>query len=379
MKKNYILFFQEIDSKDLPLVGGKGANLGEMTKAGFPVPGGFCVTTEGYKEFISHNNLADFISRVIQDASLGNISQVGAAIREKLKQSSIPEQVREEIIAAISTAGADLAYAVRSSATAEDLPFASFAGQQDTYLNVKGEESILDAVRNCWASLFTDRAILYRIQNNINHEMVHMSVIVQEMVLPEVSGIMFTADPVSGHRGIISIDAGYGLGEALVSGLVSADIYKFRKSTGRIESKIIAEKKLAIIPLEGGGTQRIELSEEKSVSQVLSDSLITKLAELGMAIERHYGCPPPPQDIEWCLSPANSQTGNSGSSGETCALTLSIVQSRPITSLFPLPQPLPQDEALHAYVSFNHFQVMTNPPPPHIPPGNRYAENNRQL
>jgi len=345
MKKNYTLFFDEIDRGDLHLVGGKGANLGEMTKAGFPVPGGFCVTTESYKEFIQSNDLANFIADVIKDARLENIHQIGTIIREKVQHGEIPGQVIQEIMDAVRITGVDAYYAVRSSATAEDLAFASFAGQQDTYLNINGEKPLLDSVRNCWASLFTDRAILYRIQNNIAHEAVHMSVIVQKMVLPEVSGIMFTADPVSGHRGIISIDASYGLGEALVSGLVSPDIYTFRKMSGQIGSKTIAEKKLAIIPVAGGGTQKVEITGEKVTSQVMSDHLIERLAALGMQIEKHYGCP---QDIEWCISGENSSS-------------LFIVQSRPITSLFPLPEPIPQDDALHAYVSFNHFQVMTDP------------------
>lgn len=364
MKTNYILFFKEIDRKDLALVGGKGANLGEMTKAGFPVPGGFCITTEGYKEFIRHNKLAVFISQVIQDAGLDNIAAIGRTIREKVKESEIPEPVQKEIIAAINQAGVDSYYAVRSSATAEDLAFASFAGQQDTYLNIRGEEALLDAVRSCWASLFTDRAILYRLQNNIAHEIVQMSVVVQQMVRPEVAGIMFTADPVTGQRGIISIDAGYGLGEALVSGLVSADIYKYNKNNGQIVHKTIAEKKLAILPLEGGGTEKIAITGEKSTSQVLPDSLIKELAEIGQAIEKHYGCP---QDIEWCLTWGDSSNLETDQFNELCPLnfpgdyTFSIVQSRPITSLFPLPEPLPQDEFLHTYVSFNHFQVMTDP------------------
>lgn len=338
----YILFFNEIDKNDLQLVGGKGANLGEMTKSSFPVPSGFCVTTESYKEFIQHNNLSDFISQTIKNANLDNIIQIGEKIRERVKQAEISEKLQQEIINAVKKSGIDAYYAVRSSATAEDLAFASFAGQQDTYLNVKGEHSLVDSVKNCWASLFTDRAILYRIQNNIEHEKVHMSVVIQKMVLPEVSGIMFTADPVSGHRGVISIDASYGLGEALVSGLVSPDIYKFKKNNAQIVNKTIAEKKLAIIPLEGGGTTKIDITGQTSTNQVLTDGQIKSLAELGMKIEKHYGCP---QDIEWCIE-----------KGE-----LYIVQSRAITSLFPLPAPIPQDNALHAYVSFNHFQVMTDP------------------
>lgn len=342
MNKQYTLFFEEIDKNDLPLVGGKGANLGEMTKAGFPVPEGFCVTTGAYQDFLTHNDLVGFISQVIKDANLDNIRQIGEEIRARLRLSEIPEQVEKEIISAIYKAGNNNYYAVRSSATAEDLAFASFAGQQDTYLNIKGEKELLDSVRNCWASLFTDRAILYRIQNKIEHEKVQMSVVIQKMVLPEVSGVMFTADPVSGHRGIVSIDASYGLGEALVSGLVSSDIYKFSKKDNSLESKTIADKKLAILPVEGGGTKQVEITGEKATSQVMSDAQIIQLAKLGMMIEKHYSCP---QDIEWCIE--NS--------------TLYIVQSRAITSLFPLPSPVPEDDALHAYISFNHFQVMTDP------------------
>ncbi len=340
MKKDYILSFHEIDQKDLALVGGKGANLGEMTKAGFPVPGGFCVTTESYKEFINHNHLAEFITEMIRDANPDNIHEIGAKLRERIKQSEIPGEVKQEIINAIRQP--DIYYAVRSSATAEDLPFASFAGQQDTYLNIRGETSLLDAVRDCWASLFTDRAIPYRIQNNIDHDKVQMSVVIQEMVFPEVSGILFTADPVSGHRGIVSIDASYGLGEALVAGLVSPDIYKFEKSMGQIVSKTVAENKLAIMPLEGGGTTKVAITGAESTRQVLDDAQIKSLAELGIAIEKHYGHP---QDIEWCLEKGQFY----------------IVQSRAITSLFPLPEPVPPDDALHVYVSFNHFQVMTDP------------------
>nr|WP_315066756.1 PEP/pyruvate-binding domain-containing protein [uncultured Clostridium sp.] len=342
MGRKYILYFDEIDKKDLALVGGKGANLGEMTKAGFSVPFGFCVTTESYKEFINYNKLYDFIVEEIKDANIENISIIGTKIREKIEQSEMPEKVEQEIIKAANQIGIDNYYAVRSSATAEDLAFTSFAGQQDTYLNIKGKASLINSVRNCWASLFTDRAILYRLQNKIQHEKVYMSVVVQKMVLPDIAGIMFTADPVSGHRGVISIDASYGLGEALVSGLVSPDIYKFKKESLEIESKKIADKKIAIMPIQGGGTKTVDITGEKSVSQVMKDSEIKKLAELGMEIEKHYGCP---QDIEWCLENDN----------------LYIVQSRAITSLFPLPTPMPKDDGMHTYISINHLQVMTDP------------------
>jgi phosphoenolpyruvate synthase/pyruvate phosphate dikinase len=340
MKNDYILSFHEIDQRDLARVGGKGANLGEMVKAGFPVPYGFCVTTNSYRAFIEDNHLAQFISEVLKDANPDNIHTIGSQIRGRIGESEITSKVKQEIIKAVRQR--DTYYAVRSSATAEDLPFASFAGQQDTYLNVRGEEALLDAVRSCWASLFTNRAILYRIQNNIDHEKVQMAVVIQEMVFPEVSGIMFTADPVSGHRDIVSIDASYGLGEALVAGLVSPDVYKFNKRTGQIVSKSVAEKKMAIMPMDGGGTKKIEITGAESSRQVLDDAQVKNLAELGMAIEKHYASP---QDIEWCLAKGQFY----------------IVQSRAITSLFPLPEPIPEDQALHVYVSFNHFQVMTDP------------------
>lgn len=334
MKNKYILFFDEIDKNDNSQTGGKGANLGALTKGGFLVPDGFCVTTEAYKDFLKQNNLLDFIAEIIKHATPDNIVLIGKQIREKLKNSEIPDVLTREITIAIYKIGVKNYYAVRSSATAEDLEFASFAGQQDTYLNIKGVDLLLNAVRDCWASLFTDRAILYRIQNNIAHEKVHMSVVIQQMVWPEISGIMFTADPVSGHRGIISIDASYGLGEALVSGLVSPDIYQFRKDSWQIDSKVIGHKKLVILPNKGGGTTKEKITGEKSISQVMKDSQIINLAKLGMKIEKYYGTP---QDIEWCIEKD----------------ALYIVQSRPITSLFPLPEPLPKDNSLHAYISFN--------------------------
>lgn len=342
MEKHYILSFDQISKKDLPLVGGKGANLGEMTKAEFPVPFGFCVTTESYKEFIHYNDLFEFIHQAVRDAKPENISETGQKIRSRINQAEIPTELNDAIVSAIRKVGIDNYYAVRSSATTEDSAFASFAGQQDTYLNIKGESSLINSIKDCWASLFTDRAILYRVQNKIEHEKVHMSVVVQKMVLPDIAGIMFTADPISGHRGIISIDASYGLGEALVSGHVSPDIYKFNKNSLQIENKTIADKKLAIVPVQGGGTRKVEITGEKSKNQVMADTQIVKLAKLGMEIEKHYGSP---QDIEWCME------GGS----------LYIVQSRPITSLFPLPEPVPKDKDLHAYISLNHIQVMTDP------------------
>ena len=196
--------------------------------------------------------------------------------------------------------GVDDAYAVRSSATAEDLPDASFAGQQDTYLNIIGEEALLDAVRRCWVSLFTDRAILYRVQNNFDHRDVQLSVVVQKMILSEKSGTLFTADPLTGHRHTLTIDASFGLGEALVSGLVSPDAYQVDKRNNTIISRQISEKKVAIFPEKDGGTRQETLDVEKRKQAALTDEQILKLAEMGAKIESHYGNP---QDIEWAISP----------------------------------------------------------------------------
>jgi phosphoenolpyruvate synthase/pyruvate phosphate dikinase len=262
MPPKYVLFFDEISKSDLPQVGGKGANLGSMTGAGFPVPGGFCVTTAAYQEFIERNALSAFMAETLAGAKTGNIQQVGTELRQRMQQTPMTEAVVQEIIEAWRKTGSGNAYAVRSSATTEDLAFASFAGQMDTYLNIIGEGALLGAVRNCWASLFTERAILYRMQNQVDQAKVSMSVVVQKMILPEVSGIMFTADPVSGHRGLISVDASYGLGEALVSGLVSPDLYQISKRGMQIEGKPSPRKNSPFYRSKAGVRRRLKSREK---------------------------------------------------------------------------------------------------------------------
>ncbi|KAM3581080.1 hypothetical protein VKS41_006525 [Umbelopsis sp. WA50703] len=285
--------------------------------------------------------MTDFFHELqtLAHGDLARVQEFGKRIREHLETLPIPSDIQNDIEEAWSRTGKDKSYAVRSSATAEDLPSASFAGQQDTYLNVRGLDDILDAVRRCWASLFTDRAIIYRARNQFNHQDVLLSVVIQEMVIPTVSGIMFTADPVSGNRKTLIIDASYGLGEALVSGLVTADMYQVCGED--IIKKNIGSKKTAIYPLPEGGTVTKELSEEEQNSQALSDDLILELAAFGKRIESYYGCE---QDIEWCLTAENE---------------IYIVQSRPITTLFPLVDPLPDNDGLHVYMSFGHAQMMT--------------------
>lgn len=343
--KQYVLYFSETDKSSLALVGGKGANLGELCNVpGVNVPTGFCITTQAYTDFV---NRSDEFSRLldalqaIDVESLKTIKAVGLRIRTYLENLDIPSPIHQEIIRAWQKTGSQYAYAVRSSATVEDLPGASFAGQQDTYLNIKGETELLVHVRKCWASLFTDRAIAYRAKNGFDHRKVLLSVVVQQMVFPEVSGIMFTADPVTGNRKVISIDAAFGLGEALVSGLVNADLYKVRAE--RIIKRQVAVKKLAIYPLADGGTEERDIPLQRQSEQALTDEAILELARVGSRIEEHFGRP---QDIEWGYADGR----------------IYIVQSRPITTLYPLPE-LP-DAKSGVYISFGHVQMMTDPVKP---------------
>ncbi|MDT8903994.1 rifamycin-inactivating phosphotransferase [Anaeroselena agilis] len=338
----YVLDFAAIGKTDLARAGGKGANLGELCRIpGVAVPAGFCVTTEAYEEFAAKSGeFAALLAELgrVGPGALAEIRAVGGRIRAHLESLAIPAPVAAEIVRAWRRAGAGHAYAVRSSATAEDLPGASFAGQQDTYLNVKGEGELLYHVKRCWASLFTDRAIAYRAKNGFDHGKVRLAVVVQRMVFPEVAGIMFTADPVSGNRRVASIDAAFGLGEALVSGLVSADLYKVR--SGRIVKRQVAAKKLAIYPLADGGTEEREVPAGRQREQALPDAAIAELAALGREIEEHFGAP---QDIEWARAGGRFY----------------IVQSRPITTLYPLPETA--GDAPGVYVSFGHVQMMTDP------------------
>ena len=339
---SYVLSFQEIDKTKLFVVGGKGANLGELSRLkGILVPEGFCVTTEAYKKITEHNeelnSLLDELTQLrVEDRE--KVSEVSKKIRMVIESIAISKDIEEEIAIFLTKFGEKDAYAVRSSATAEDLPTASFAGQQDTYLNVIGREAILKHVSKCWASLFTERAVTYRLQNSFDHRKVHLSVVVQKMIFPEVSGILFTADPVTSNRKVLSIDASFGLGEALVSGLVNADNYKVQ--SGKIVDKKISTKKLGFYALEDGGTKEMEIEPEIQNGQALADEQILSLAHMGRNIEEHFGCP---QDIEWCLAHD----------------TFYIVQSRPITTLYPIPEA--NDDEKHVYLSVGHQQMMTDP------------------
>lgn len=338
---SYVIGFQEIDKTKIGLVGGKGANLGELSRIeGILVPDGFCITTDAFKRIIeetpSIHELLDQLSLLkIEDRD--RIHELSNEIRRVIEGIAIPEEISEAIAHFLSKLGENNAYAVRSSATAEDLPTASFAGQQDTYLNLIGKEAILTHISKCWASLFTERAVIYRLQNGFDHRKVHLAVVVQKMIFPQAAGILFTADPVTGHRKVVSIDASFGLGEAIVSGLVNADSYKVRNS--KIIDKKISTKKLAIYALKEGGTKEQEIESEQQNEQVLTDDQIVQLEHIGRAIEAHFGSS---QDIEWCLVDD----------------AFYMLQSRPITTLFPIPEM--NDQENHVFVSVGHNQMMTD-------------------
>lgn len=338
---SFVLDFQEIEKMQLSLVGGKGLNLGALSNMqGIKVPEVFCVTTVGYEEIIEQNETFQTLLQQLTKLKSEDRAQVGEfsrKIREVIMAVTIPFDVEKAVTHYLSRFGDEHAYAVRSSATAEDLPHASFAGQQDTYLNVIGKEAILQHIKKCWASLFTDRAVIYRMQNGFNHNQVSISVVVQRMIFPEASGILFTADPITSNRKVLSIDASFGLGEALVSGLVSADNYKVKE--GEIAGKIIATKKIAMYGRKEGGIETKQLASNQQNVQTLTDQQILQLARIGRQIEAYFGCP---QDIEWCL------VDN----------TFYIVQSRPITTLYPIPEA--NDEENHVYVSVGHQQMMTD-------------------
>jgi rifampicin phosphotransferase len=341
MTGRYVLGLEEIGKTQVALAGGKAAHLGELSRIeGIRVPAGFCVTTDAFGRVMTTVPLID--DQLDRLARLGPddrqaIRTLSAEIRQAIEGIAIPDDVAAAITRAVTRLGGQAAYAVRSSATAEDLPTASFAGQQDTYLNVVGMAAILQHVSRCWASLFTERAVTYRLRNGFGHRKVHMAVVVQRMIFPQAAGIIFTADPVTGNRKVVSIEASFGLGEALVSGLVNADVYKVRD--GEIAARAVAAKRLAIHARPGGGTQELAIEPESQEQPALTDAQIVRLAQLGRRIEAHFGCP---QDIEWCLAGDGFQ----------------IVQSRPITTLFPIPAA--SDPGNHVYISVGHQQMMTD-------------------
>ena len=344
---SHVLGFEDIDQSQVAIVGGKGAHLGALSRiGGISVPTGFCVTTDAFRRVMtdepSIDDELDRLSRLNPDDREA-ISSASAQIRRTVERAAIPDEVATEVAGALGGLGEHAAYAVRSSATAEDLPTASFAGQQDTFLNVVGPAAILEHVSRCWASLFTERAVTYRLRNGFDHRKVHMAVVVQRMVFPHAAGIVFTADPRTGDRKVVSVEASFGLGEALVSGLVNPDTYEVRGD--EVVARSIATKQLAIQPRPGGGTEEVAIDPARQEQPALTDAQVVQLAQLGRRIEANFGGP---QDIEWCLVDSAVEEGG-----------FQFVQSRPITTLFPTPET--DDGANHVYISVGHNQMMTDP------------------
>src|SRR6267143_86035 len=283
----YVLGFQEIGRAQVAVVGSKGAHLGDLSRLeGLCVPAGFAVTTDAFRRIMedapSIDDRLDRLSRLKPDDREA-IRALNAEIRRTLEGIAIPDDLAAAITRPLARLGEQAAYAVRSSATAEDLPTASFAGQQDTYLNVVGTAAILQHVSRCWASLFTERAVCYRLRNGFDHRKVNMAVVVQQMVFPQAAGILFTADPVTGNRKITSVEASFGLGEALVSGMVNADVYKVRY--GEVVAKTVGTKQLATYASKTGGTHEQAIDPEQQKQPALADAQIVRLAQLGRCIE----------------------------------------------------------------------------------------------
>ncbi|MFD3540231.1 rifamycin-inactivating phosphotransferase [Streptomyces sp. NPDC058662] len=354
MSERYVLDLREVDETQVAVVGGKGAHLGGLSRIeGIRVPEGFCVTTAAYRRIVagapSLDEQLDQLSRLDPDDREA-VRTLSARIRRTVEGIPVPADLAESVTRALARLGTRTACAVRSSATAEDLPTASFAGQQDTYLNVVGPAAVVQHISRCWASLFTERAVTYRRRNGIDHRTVDMAVVVQRMVFPHAAGILFTADPVTGNRKTAAVDAGFGLGEALVSGLVDPDVFTVRD--GEVVAKSIAVKKRAVHALPDGGTEEVAVDARLQQQPALTDAQAVALVRLGRRIEAHFGRP---QDIEWCLADDGFQ----------------IVQSRPITTLFPVPVPVSAGGAGGAgaaenrvYVSVGHGQMMTDPMKP---------------
>lgn len=347
-----VLGLGDLSASMLPQVGGKAANLGELMSAGLPVPDGFCLTTEAYVQAVEPLGLGE-VHSALQDTpadDLETLAALAARARSLITSAELPTEIAGEILTAYRALDG-VPVAVRSSATAEDLPFASFAGQQDTYLNVIDAVALLDAVRKCWASLWTDRAVAYRASRNIDPATVALAVVVQRMVDAEAAGVMFTANPVTGRRRESVIDASPGLGEAVVSGAVNPDHFVVDTGTGAILQRRLGDKRTAVRPLPGGGTEFVDQSADGQAC--LTDAQIRELAALGSNAEAHYGAP---QDTEWALDGGGK---------------VWLTQSRPITTLYPLPEQVlpveknrerrgPGDE-LRVYLCFSLAQGLTRP------------------
>src|SRR6056297_2445467 len=310
-----VLWLDEIGADDLESVGGKAASLGELTAAGLPVPPGFVVTAGTYRRFIEDTGIDEELFEAVDvDADDSKaLAEAESRAQELILETEMPEDLKEEILASYEEVGDEAFVAVRSSATAEDLPDASFAGQQETFLNITGDD-LLDRVKRCWASLFTQRATYYRQQQGFDHDVVDIAVVVQQMVAAEKSGVMFTSHPSTGEPKII-IEAAWGLGEAVVSGSVSPDNYVVDRASGATEEVTIADKKVMHTKdPETGETVERAVEDDRRESRVLTSDDIDRLVELGERVEDHYDAP---QDVEWAIVDGS----------------VYMLQSRPITTI----------------------------------------------
>ena len=347
MNTPFIVDLVEVGAEDLSIAGGKAVNLGVMLRAGLPVPPGLCVTTAAYRQIADAALLEELFEQLAATPATATADLAAHARRARaaILGAAMPDAVRERIVAAYDRLGENVPVAVRSSATAEDLPFASFAGQQDTYLNVMGADAVLQAVHRCWASLWTDRAVAYRTTNHIDHRTVRLAVVIQRMVDASIAGVLFTANPVTGRRRQAVIDASPGLGEAVVSGAVTPDRFVVETATGEIVERRIGSKQMAIRSRANGGTERIARRSAQD-EPCLTDDQIRAIARLGDRVEAHYGSP---QDTEWAIA----------ADGE-----LWLTQARPITTLFPVPggsHSSAADEALRVYFCFSVAQGLNRP------------------
>jgi pyruvate,water dikinase len=323
---NYTLDFAEVNKASLPMVGGKNASLGEMLRAGIRVPPGFAVTTDSYLSFITEVGIKDKVFRILTKAnpddvtSLDSVSaEVQKLINEALIPTNIEKAIREGYYSLCDKCGVErLPVAIRSSATAEDLPTASFAGQQDTYLWIEGTDEVIRSVQKCWASLFTPRAISYRIKNNFPHEKVLISVGVQKMVNSRAAGVMFTLNPVNGDPSKVVIEGSWGLGESVVSGTVTPDKFVVDKIVLEISERTISPKHIqCVYDPEKGEVVHADVSPEIQNNVCIDDNEIKELVKIAKCIEEHYGCP---EDIEWAIDKDFAFPEN-----------IFIVQSRPET------------------------------------------------
>lgn len=334
-----------LDRDNLALAGGKAANLGELLHAGLPVPPGYCVTTAAYARMSQRALLEPLVEELAAagPAEVERLAALADAVRQRFLATPIPDDIAQTIRQASTALGVSASVAVRSSATAEDLPFASFAGQQDTYLNIVGPEAVLEAVRRCWASLWSERAVVYRARYGIDQRTVRLAVVIQRLVDAAVAGVLFTANPVTGHRKQIVINAHPGLGEAIVSGTVNPDHVVVDAITGEVLERRLGDKRVAVVPAPGGGIRRIETGSTETLA-CLSDEQLRMLVQAGQRVETHFGVP---QDIEFAIDHAGA---------------LWLVQARPITTLFPLPDAALRDSHdLHVYFSFNVAQGVFRP------------------